>query len=134
MPRRLVVTVCLRETGVVVLPVERGQRARRLDARAVFAALRGLVEQAGVGDRVHVRDACAGGCAGRGPNVSVAMYSLPAAGERADQVAVAWKTYVYSLPTLDCLASVIEDNLDETPAPPATPPARSARPSPPPAC
>jgi hypothetical protein len=81
-----------------------------------------------------VRDACAGGCAGRGPNVSVAMYSLPAAGERADQVAVAWKTYVYSLPTLDCLARVIEDNLDETPVPPSTPPARSGRPSPPPAC
>ena len=134
MARRLVITVCLRETGVVVLPVERGQKARRLDARAVFVALRGLVERAGVGDRVHVRDACAGGCVGRGPNVSVAMYSLPVAGERADQVAVAWKTYVYSLPTLDCLAQVIEDNLDETPAPPSTPPARSGRPSHPPAC
>jgi hypothetical protein len=27
-------------------------------------------------------------------------------------VAVDWKTYVYSLGTLDCLAAVIEDNLE----------------------
>ena len=129
--RRLVITVCFREPGVVVLPVERGGRARRLDARAVFASLQALVERAGVGDRVQVREACAGGCSGAGSNVSVAMYSMPAGGERADQVAVGWKTYVYSLPTLDCLAQVIAENLDE---PRDRPPVRSARPQRRPAC
>jgi hypothetical protein len=87
-----------------------------------------------VGDRVQVREACAGGCSGAGPNVSVAMYSMPAAGERADQVAVGWKTYVYSLPTLDCLAQVIEENLDEPREPRDRPPVRSARPRRRPAC
>jgi hypothetical protein len=45
--------------------------------------------------------------------VSVARYSIPSPGGRADQVAVGWKTYVYSLSALDCLARVIDDNLDE---------------------
>jgi hypothetical protein len=132
--RRLVVTVCLRETGVVVLPVERGERARRLDARAIYAALHALVARADVGDRVLVREACAGGCGGPGPNVSVAIYPIPAPGERADHVAVAWKTYVYSLPTLACLAQVIEENLDEPAAPPHRRPVRSGPRSRPPAC
>ena len=113
MARRLVITVCSRETGVVVLPVERGERASRLDARAVAQRLRAIAERHGVADRVLVRDACAGGCSGRGPNVSVAIYPIPAPGERGDQVAVSWRTYVYTLPTLAYLAQVIEDNLDE---------------------
>ena len=113
MPRRLVISVCFREPGVVVLPVRRGERARRLDARGIFDALQALVARRGLGDRVRVREACAGGCSGSGPNVSVARYSLPAPGERADHVAVGWRTYVYSLPALACLAQVIEDNLDE---------------------
>jgi len=111
--RRLVITVCSRERGVVVLPVERGDRATRLDARAVAQRLRAIAERHGVADRVLVRDACAGGCSGRGPNVSVAIYPIPAPGERADQIAVSWRTYVYTLPTLACLAQIIEDNLDE---------------------
>jgi hypothetical protein len=113
MSRRIVVTVCARETGTVVLPVERGERAQRLDARAILQGLRALASERGVADRVLVREACAGGCAGAGPNVSVAIYAMPRPGERGDQVAVSWKTYVYSLPTLDCLARVIDDNLDE---------------------
>ena len=113
MPCRLVITICFRERGVVVLPVQRGDRARRLDARAIFVALRTLVGRRDLGDRVQLREGCAGGCTGTGPNVSVARYSMPAPGARADQVAVGWKTYVYSLATLDCLARVIDDNLDE---------------------
>jgi hypothetical protein len=114
--RRLVITVCFRETGVVVLPIEPGQRPRRLGARALSEALQTLITRNGLDDRVRLREGCAGGCLGTGPNVSVAMYSMPAADGRADQVAVGWKTYVYSLPTLDCLARVITDNLDESPA------------------
>jgi hypothetical protein len=113
MARRLVITVCSRETGVVVLPLERGQRASRLDARAIARGLRAIAERHGVADRVLVRDACAGGCSGRGPNVSVAIYPMPAPGGRGDQVAVSWRTYVYTLATLPCLSQVIEENLDE---------------------
>jgi hypothetical protein len=39
------------------------------------------------------------------------MFPLTRPGEREDHVAVGWKTYVYSLGTLDCLAAVIDDNL-----------------------
>jgi hypothetical protein len=134
MARRLIITVCSRESGVVVLPVERGERPSRLDARAVARRLRAVAEQRGVADRVLVRDACAGGCSGPGPNVSVAIYPVPAPGERGDQVAVSWKTYVYTLATLDCLAQVIEENLDEPHGSRHTRPARSGPPSPRPAC
>ena len=113
MPRRVIITVCAREPGRVVLPVRRGERARRLDARAVLDALRSLVARRRLGDRVQVREACAGGCGGPGPNVSVASYSMPAPGERIDHVAIGWRTYVYSLPTLAYLARIIEENLDE---------------------
>ena len=41
--RRLVITVLPREPGVVVLPVERGGRARRLDAAAIARDLRELI-------------------------------------------------------------------------------------------
>ena len=51
------------------------------------------------------------GCSGAGPNVSVEMFPLTRPGAREDHVAVGWKTYVYSLGTLDCLAAVIDDNL-----------------------
>jgi hypothetical protein len=124
MPRRVVITVCVREPGSVVLPVRRGDRARRLDARAIFDALESLVTRQGLGGRVQVREACAGGCQGPGPNVSVASYSMPAPGARVDHVAVGWKTYVYSLPALACLAQVIEENLDE---PRRARPARGSR-------
>jgi hypothetical protein len=134
MARRLVITVCYREPGVVVLPVEHGDRARRLDARAIVKQLRSLAERQGVANRVLVREGCAGGCSGGGPNVSVAIYPLPPPGERSDQIAVCWKTYVYSLPALDCLARVIDDNLDEARASLRRPRARSTRPSAPPGC
>lgn len=110
-PRRLVVTVCPRERGVVVLPVTRGGRAHRLDAPAILTHLRELVAERGLAERVRFREGCAGGCSGAGPNVSVEMFPLTRPGEREDHVAVGWKTYVYSLGTLDCLAAVIDDNL-----------------------
>lgn len=115
--RRLVVTVCPREPGVVVLPVERGGRARRLDAVGVLAELQRLVARRRLGARVEFRAACAGGCGGEGPNVDVTIYPATPSGERPDHIAVGWKTYVYSLRTLECLATVIDENLDELPAP-----------------
>jgi hypothetical protein len=124
MGRRVVITVCYREPGVVVLPVERGDRPSRLDARAIARRLHALAERLGVADRVRVSEGCAGGCSGAGPNVSVAIYPLPAPGARSDQIAVAWRTYVYSLPTLDCLAQVIDESLVEPRAPRRTPRAR----------
>lgn len=110
-PRRLVVTVCPRERGVVVLPVTRGGRPHRLDAPMILTHLRELVAERGLAERVRLREGCAGGCSGAGPNVSVEMFPLTRPGEREDHVAVGWKTYVYSLGTLDCLAAVIDDNL-----------------------
>jgi hypothetical protein len=125
--RRLVVTVCPREPGVVKLPVEPGERPCRLDARAILRRLDDVAVWRGVADRVHVREGCAGGCGGVGPNVAVTVYPVPAVGKRADNVATAWRTYVYSLATLDCLARVIDENLDEPSAPRRRPPALSAR-------
>lgn len=114
-PRRLVITVCPRERGVVVLPITRGGRAVRLDAASILRHLSGLVAERGLGERVRLREGCAGGCSGSGPNVSVEIFPLAGPGEREDHVAVDWKTYVYSLGTLDCLAAVIDDNLGRLP-------------------
>ena len=105
------VTVCSRERGVVVLPLERGGRALRLDAAGVLAALRALVAGRGLAERVQIRDGCAGGCWSVGPNVDVRIYAATRPNERADHVALGWKTYVYSLPTLASLADVIDENL-----------------------
>jgi hypothetical protein len=110
-PRRLVITVCPREPGVVTLPVARGGRTVRLNAAAILKSLRELVAERGLDERVRLREGCAGGCSGPGPNVSVEIFPLARPGEREDHVAVDWKTYVYSLGTLECLAAVIEDNL-----------------------
>ena len=110
-PRRLVVTVCPRERGVVTLPIARGATPAKLDAPAIARQLRQLVDERGLADRVRVREGCAGGCSGPGPNVSVEILPLTRPGEREDHVAIGWKTYVYSLRTLDCLAAVIDDNL-----------------------
>ncbi len=109
--RRLVITVCPNEPGVVTLPLERGGRARRLDARAVARHLEALAATRGVGERVTVRSACAGGCTSAGPNVGVTIYPDGRPGETSDHVAIGWRTYVYSLRELDCLARVITDNL-----------------------
>jgi hypothetical protein len=132
--RRLIVTVCPREPGIVVQAVERRGPRRRLDAPAIVRRLQALIVERSLGERVQVREACAGGCTGAGPNVGVTIFRAPAVGEHADQVAIGWKTYVYSLPTLDCLARVIEENLDEPDAPRPRARARSARRARPPAC
>jgi hypothetical protein len=114
-PRRIVITVCPRERGVVVLPITRGGRAVRLNAEAILQHFAELVAERGLGDRVRLRQGCAGGCSGTGPNVSVEIFPLGLPGEREDHVAVDWKTYVYSLGSLDCLAAVIEENLGRSP-------------------
>ena len=111
--RRLVITVCPREPGVVVLPVERGGRARRLDTAAIARELRELIARRGLVEHVSLREGCAGGCGAEGPNVDVTIYPQAPPDGRPDHVAVGWKTYVYSLATLDCLATVIDENLDE---------------------
>jgi len=110
-PRRLVVTVCPREPGVVALPIARGERGVKLDATAITHRLRQIVAERGLAERVRVREGCAGGCSGPGPNVSVEIFPMTRAGEREDHVAVGWKTYVYSLGSLACLAAVLDDNL-----------------------
>jgi hypothetical protein len=132
--KRLIITVCPREPGVVVLPVERGGRARRLDAAAIVRELTGLIVQQGLADHVRLREGCAGGCYGSGPNVSVTIYPMARPGERADEIAVGWKTYVYTLATLTCLTQIIEENLDTPLVPTRRPRARSAPRPRPPAC
>jgi hypothetical protein len=105
---------------VVTLPVERGGRPRRLDARAVARELESLAARRRLAGLVRVREGCAGGCGGRGPNVSVAIYPPPVPGAPADHIAVGWRSYVGSIDALDCLATVIDQNL----APPADGPPR----------
>jgi hypothetical protein len=109
-PKRVVVTVCPREPGSVLIPVEPGGRRVRLDARSIVSALEALIARRGIADRVRVETGCAGGCFGRGPNVSVAFYAARRAGEPVDNVALRWRTYVGSLATLDCLARVLDEN------------------------
>src|SRR3989442_10732184 len=82
-----------------------------LDAAAVLKARRALVDSRGVAEGVRFCEACAGGCSADGPNVSVEIFPAPLPGERPDHVAIGWKTYVYSLASLDFLATVIEENL-----------------------
>ena len=113
--RRIVITVCPRERGVVLLPITRGGRAVRLNAEAILQHFAELVAERGLGERVRLREGCAGGCSGAGPNVSVEIFPLGRPGEREDHVAVDWKTYVYSLGSIDCLAAVIEENLGRSP-------------------
>jgi hypothetical protein len=109
--RLLVITVCLREAGTVRLPAAPGEPHRRLDARAILDTLRTLIRERGVEDRVSVREGCAGGCYGRGPNVSVEIHASAPQGHRQDRVAIDWKTYVYSIGALPSLAAIIEENL-----------------------
>ena len=109
--RRLVITVCPNEPGLVTLPVRPGERARRLDARSIATLLERLAAERGLETAVHVRRACAGGCSGPGPNVSVTIHPTPRPGEHADHVAIAWRSYVASLADLPCLARIIDDNL-----------------------
>lgn len=110
--RRLVITVCPRETGTVALAIERGQRRRRLDARRILQELRGLIDSRGLGDFVSVREGCAGGCYNTGPNVSLTLHALPLPGRRPDNIAIGWKSYVGSIASLDCLAAIVETHLE----------------------
>jgi hypothetical protein len=110
-PRRLIISICPRESGEVALPVERGGRVRRLDATGVLDALRELVARRQLEDRVTFREGCAGGCGRPGPNVDVTIHLTPLPGQKPDHIALGWKTYVYSLASLDCLATVIDENL-----------------------
>jgi hypothetical protein len=109
--RRLVISVCQREAGTVVLPIERRGRARRLDAPAVARHLEALIARRGLTDTVRVSDACAGGCGMRGPNVTVTIYPAARSGEKPDHVSIGWKSYVASLDSISCLARVIDENL-----------------------
>src|ERR671935_1011065 len=113
MPRRLLITVCPRECGIASLRVERGRRAERLDAAGIVARLESLIARRDLESRVEVQEACAGGCWGDGPNVSVTMYPMPRPGERPDHVATGWRSYVDALDTLPSLAAIIDENLDE---------------------
>ena len=113
MPRRLLITVCPRECGIASLRVERGRRAERLDAAGIVARLESLIARRDLESRVEVQEACAGGCWGDGPNVSVTMYPMPQPGERPDHVATGWRSYVDALDTLPSLAAIIDENLDE---------------------
>jgi hypothetical protein len=110
-PRRLVITVCLQEPGQVTLPLRRGERRHRLGARAIARHLGDLAAELGFADRVEIRHGCAGGCWLKGPNVSVGIYPLTPPSERPDHVAIAWKTYVATIEELDCLATILEENL-----------------------
>jgi hypothetical protein len=109
--RRLLISVCSREPGTVLLPLERGGRARRLDAAGVMRHLESLVRRRRLGEHVRISEACAGGCWMRGPNITVTIYPAVRPGERADHVAIGRRTYVGSLADLDCLARVIDENL-----------------------
>jgi hypothetical protein len=110
--RRIVITVCPLEPGLVTLPLTRGGCRRRLGARAIAKHLAELAAERGLSDFVQIRSGCAGGCWLKGPNVSVAIYPVTPPGEHADNVAVAWKTYVASLAELDALETILEENLD----------------------
>lgn len=109
--RRLVVAVCPREPGTVVLPLVPGGRRLRMDAAQVARHLQALADARGLGGVVEVRPACAGGCLGPGPNVSVTIYPRARPGQRPDRVAVAWRTYVTSLGALGSLSEILDDNL-----------------------
>ena len=94
-----------------MLAVHRGGRARRMKAPAVAQALRYLVMERRLDEYVRVGEGCAGGCARAGPNLGVTIYPASRPGEKPDHVAIDWKTYVYSLASLDCLATIIDENL-----------------------
>src|SRR5205085_1195471 len=115
--RRIVAQAQRHLPGVVAVPLERGERVRRLDHDAAVAALETAIAARGLGERVTVRRACVGGCYLGGPNVGVVAYPLTPPGEKPDHVAVAWKTYVGSLETLRCLGDVLDDNISAGDAP-----------------
>jgi hypothetical protein len=96
---------------MVALAVNHGGRKRRLDAAAVAQSLRDMVAARQLDGLVSVCDGCAGGCSRTGPNVDVRIHSVAPPGANPDHVAIGWKTYVYSLASLDCVATIIDENL-----------------------
>lgn len=111
MRRLLEITVCPLELGGVALPVERGGRRRRMDARAIRKHLERLIQRRNLAGMVWLREDCAGGCHRAGPNVNVDVFLKAPRGEEQDHVAVEGKSYVYSLASLGCLAQIIDENL-----------------------
>jgi hypothetical protein len=63
---------------------------------------------------VQVREGCAGGCHGPGPNVSVTLHALPPPGRPPDNISIGWRTYVGSIGALDCLAAIVDEALGFT--------------------
>lgn len=111
MKRLLEITVCPLERGSVVLPVRRGRRRERMDARAIRKHLERLIQQHGLAGTVWLREDCAGGCHRAGPNVNVDVFLKVPPGEEQDHVAVESQSYVYSLVSLGWLAQIIDENL-----------------------
>lgn len=111
MKRLLEITVCLLELGSVALPVEPGGRPQRMDARAIRKHLERLIQRRGLAGTVVLREDCTGGCHRAGPNVNVDVFLKAPPGEEQDHVAVESKSCVYSLPSVDCLAQIIDENL-----------------------
>jgi hypothetical protein len=64
----------------VTLAPQRGAPRKRLDARAILRELQALVARRNLDGAVLVREGCAGGCQGRGPNVSLTFHTRPAPG------------------------------------------------------
>jgi hypothetical protein len=109
--RRIIITVCPKERGTAVLSVKPGTPRRRLDAGAILRELQALVGRRNLDAVVRVREGCAGGCHGRGPNVSLTLHVLPAPGERPDNIAIGWRTYVGSLAEMPSLQAILDENL-----------------------
>ncbi len=109
--RLLEITVCPLELGSVALPVERGRRPERMDARALIRRLKALIVRRGLAGTVWLREDCTGGCHRAGPNVNVDVFLKAPPGEEQDHIAVESKSYVYSLPSVDCLVQIIDENL-----------------------
>jgi len=111
MKRLLEITVCPLESGSVVLPLKRGARPERMDARAITRRLKALISRRGLAETVWLREDCTGGCHRAGPNVNVDVFLKAPPGEEQDHIAVESKSYVYSLPSVDCLVQIIDENL-----------------------
>ena len=111
MKRLLEITVCPLESGSVVLPLKRGGHPERMDARAIRKHLERLIQRRGLAGTVWLREDCAGGCHRAGPNVNVDVFVKAPPGEEQDHIAVESKSYVYSLPSVDCLVQIIDENL-----------------------
>ena len=100
--RRLVITVCPRELGVVTLPVARGGRAVKLSAAAILRHLAELVTERGSPSACGCARAAPAAARDPVPTYRSRSFRSRAPASAMDHVAVAWKTYVYSLASLEC--------------------------------